>query len=422
MEAFQLMEEFKMKKDHEINEHNEIDENFRLFRYFRLFRNLSFLILVSVLFYSPTGNAREVQFKKTVLDREFRSEGVAVADINRDGQIDVIAGNLWYEAPNWKPHEIQPVKQFDPAKGYSNSFINFAADLNHDGWPDQIRVDMPGSHRVVWHEHPKGKSEHWVEHTLCRHACNESPAFASLFGKNPVLIFSFDDSQMAWYEPGKDPPAEFDVHPISEKFTKEKAKEGGVFRYSHGLGVGDINGDGHNDIIIRSGYWEAPANPRQANWKFIPASLGEDCAQMHVYDVNGDGRNDVISSSAHGIGGWWHEPQPDGKFVTRKIDESFSQSHALELADINGDGLKDIVTGKRFWAHGPSGDINPGDPAVVVWFELQRKGKEVRWIKHEIDNDSGVGTQFVVADINRDGLPDIVTSNKKGVYVFIQQK
>ena len=367
---------------------------------------------------------REVKFKKVVLDREFRSEGVAVADVNRDGKPDVIAGNLWYEAPAWTPREIQPVKQFDAAKAYSNSFVNFAADINRDGWPDQIRVDMPGTHRVVWHENPKGKNGHWPEHTLFRNACNESPAFATLAGagKNPVLIFSFDDSQMAWYEPGKDANAEFIAHPIGEKIAKEKARDHGVFRYSHGLGVGDISGDGRNDVIIRTGYWEAPVDPRQTSWRFVPADLGEDCAQMLVYDVNGDGLNDVISSSAHGIGVWWREQRRDGQFIAHTIDTSFSQSHSIELADINGDGLKDIVTGKRFWAHGPTGDVNPGDPAVVVWFELQRQGREVRWIKHEIDNDSGVGTQFAVADINRDRLPDIVTSNKKGVFVFIQQK
>jgi FG-GAP-like repeat len=367
---------------------------------------------------------REVRFKKIALDREFRSEGVAVADVNRDGKMDVIAGNLWYEAPAWTPHEIQPIKQFDAAKGYSNSFVNFTADINNDGWPDQIRIDLPGTHRVVWNENPKGKNQHWVEHILFRNACNESPAFATITGagKNPALVFSFDDAQMAWYEPGKDASAEFTAHPISEKFTKELSKDAGVFRYSHGMGVGDVNGDGRNDVIIRTGYWAAPADPRQSNWKFVTADLGDECAQMHVYDVNGDGRNDVISSSAHKIGVWWREQQDAGKFVAHSIDESFSQSHSLELADINGDGLKDIVTGKRFWAHGPTGDVNPGDPAVVVWFELQRKDREVRWIKHEIDNDSGVGTQFVVADINGDRLPDVATSNKKGVFVFLQNK
>jgi hypothetical protein len=392
---------------------------------------LAFCLLtfaVAQLFASSASKPRELSFKKTVLDREFRSEGVAVADVNRDGKPDVIAGNLWYEAPDWKPREIQPVKQFDAAKGYSNSFINFAADINGDGWPDQIRIDMPGTHRVVWHENPRGKNAHWPERVVFRNACNESPAFTTLSnaGKNPVLVFSFDDSQMAWYEPAKEHIAEFIAHPISEKIEKEKARDHGVFRYSHGLGVGDVNGDGRNDVLIRSGYWEAPPDPKLGPWKFVPADLGEDCAQMYVYDVNADGLPDVLSSSAHRIGVWWREQRKtsDGKteFVAHTIDDSFSQSHALQLVDLNGDGLKDLVTGKRFWAHGPAGDVNPGDPAALVWFELQRKGKEVKWIKHEIDNDSGVGTQFVVADVNNDKLPDIVTSNKKGVFLFIQLK
>ncbi len=400
--------------------------------------------------------AHEVKFQKFTLDKEFRSEGVAVGDINHDGKMDVMAGNFWYEAPDWKAHEIAPAQAFDAAKGYSNSFVNFAWDVNNDGWVDQILIDTPGIPAVLWRENPGEKGGVWAAHKIAANACNESPALGELMlspGLNdlgsgglygilqkvkkrdysratntkPALIFSVDDSQMNWFEPGTDVNGEFIKHPISIKSSAQTAKSDGVFRYSHGLGVGDINGDGRNDVVINTGYWEAPLDPRTAaSWKFVKMDLGEDCANMQIYDVNGDGLNDVITSSAHKVGIWWFEQYRDREgahFRKHEIDNSISQTHSLMLADINGDGLMDFVTGKRYWAHGPTGDINPDAPAVVVWFELQReKGGEVKWIKHEIDNDSGVGTQFTIADMNGDKLPDVITSNKKGVHVFLQVK
>jgi hypothetical protein len=361
----------------------------------------------------------EIAFKKIVLDARFRSEGVTVADVNRDGRLDVLAGNLWYEAPRWTPREIAPAQAFDPATTWSNSFQNFAADVDRDGWADQLVIGFPGA-PAVWRKNPGKKSDPWRERPVWGSACNESPAFADLLGSGkPVLVFAYDDSRMAWYEPRAARGAGFECHAISEPNAP------GTNKFSHGLGVGDLNGDGRADVLVTKGYWTAPKNRRAGRWAFVAADFGPDCAQMHVYDVNADGLMDVLSSSAHNIGLWWHEQRrgPGGaEFVRHEIDASFSQSHALALADINGDGLMDLVTGKRFWAHGPDGDVRPGDPPVLYWFELRRDAGAVTWTRHEIDDDSGVGTQVVVADINGDNLPDVVASNKKGVHVFEQQR
>jgi hypothetical protein len=188
------------------------------------------------------------------------------------------------------------------------------------------------------------------------------------------------------------------------------------------MGVGDVNGDKRADVITPQGFYKQPEDPKVGPWPFIKADLGPPCAQMYAYDVNGDGLNDIVSSSAHAVGVWWYEQKPGGAFIQRTIDDTFSQSHSLVMADINRDGVMDFVTGKRWWAHGPSGDINPNHPAVLVWFELKRNNGNPEFVRHQIDADSGVGTQFTVTDINRDGRPDIVTSNKKGVYYFEQYR
>ena len=364
---------------------------------------------------------RTVSFRRAVLDTEFRSEGVAVADVNRDGRLDVIAGDLWYAAPDWTPHEIAPPKKYDAAAGYSECFATFAADINGDGWPDQIRIGMPGG-PADWRENPGKKGGVWKRHQICASACNETPLFERLLGsgKPPVLVFPKDQTYMAWHEPDKDPGREFIAHIVSEP------KAPGAQQFSHGLGVGDVDGDGRQDILTTEGYYRAPSDPRSGPWTFVPARLGQPCANMVVYDVNRDGLPDVITSSAHGIGIWWFEQRRSvnggAEFVEHLIDDSVSQTHALSLADIDRDGTMDIVTGKRFWAHGPSGDIDPNAAALLCWYRLSREGGKVTWSRRIVDDDSGVGTQFQVADINKDGLLDIVTANKKGVFVFQQER
>lgn len=365
----------------------------------------------------PAAAQRPVKWKKFVLDTRFRAEGATVADVNRDGKPDVLAGNLWYEAPNWTPHEIRKAQEFNGATGYSNCFLTFAHDVDRDGAPDQIVVGFPGA-PANWYRNPGKGVGQWTEHPITGSACNESPIFADLDGDGqPELLTPYGERQMAYYKPGPTPREGF-----VQYFLGEPGKPG-CNRFSHGLGVGDVNGDGRADVLTTEGYYRAPASSDGA-WKFIPAKLGDACAQMYTYDIDGDGDMDVISSSAHAIGVWWYEQTKGGdapEFKRHVIDDTFSQSHALMMADINGDGKPDFVTGKRFWAHGPNGDVNPGDPAVLYWYEFRKDGGQVKWIRHEIDHDSGVGTQFTVADINNDGRPDLAISNKKGVFVFLQE-
>ncbi|HZT83431.1 MAG TPA: VCBS repeat-containing protein [Gemmataceae bacterium] len=379
-------------------------------------------------------DGEQITWKKTVIDRKFRSEGVAIADVNKDGKMDILLGEVWFEAPDWKMHEIRkPVRDYGNGLGsYSESFCCWADDLNGDGWPDLIVIRFPGA-PCYWYENPQGKAGHWKEHLLWDNACNETPQYVDLFGTGKrVLVMGVQPKgkgndnmgQMAWFRPGKDPTQPWEMHPISEPSSPGKVVPG-TFRFSHGLGVGDVNGDGRADVICTGGWWEQPAKDDGKPWKFHPANLGDACADMFCYDMDGDGKADILSSSAHKFGIWWYQ-QRGGKgsepaFLKHDLfRELLSETHALHCVDLNGDGLKDLVTGKRWWSHGRS---EPGSdwPAMIYWFEAKRsKDGLVRFRPHVVDTDSGVGTQFVVADFNGDGLPDIVTSNKKGTFLFEQ--
>jgi len=261
----------------------------------------------------------------------------------------------------------------------------------------------------------------WKKHLAVSVTNNESPIWADVDGDGqPELVFGYSPDQnpdsaqrrVALARPGKDPHAPWPVRTISAVGAP------GSMKYAHGLGVGDVNSDKRPDVLTQQGWYENPGPQTRTEWTFHPANFGEACAHMLVCDADGDGLADVITSSAHRYGIWWHQQTAAG-WRTRLIDRSCSQTHALVLADINGDGLPDFVTGKRWWAH-VHGDPGRDEPAMVLWFELRRIGGMPQWTRHEIDNDSGVGTQFEVSDVNGDGLLDVVVSNKKGVYYFQQ--
>lgn len=389
------------------------------------------------------------EFQKITLNREFWSEGADIGDFNKDGKMDVVSGPYWYEGPQFtNRHEIYPARKMSEVKWndnhrevirgfvgglgnvnqYSDNFFAFAGDFNMDGWDDVMVVGFPGQ-ETWWYQNPgKGSESPWERHLVLDVTDNESPNLINIVGDDRKELVCNSKGYFGYATPDeKDPYAPWTFHPISEK--------GGWQRFTHGLGVGDVNSDGRLDLLAREAWWEQPANAGDGPWKrhnfnFAPGGS----SHMFAYDVDGDGDNDVLTClAAHGWGLCFYENVgKDGNnitfkehiFVNKEASENrygvaFSQPHAMAMADMNGDGILDLITGKRFWAHGPTGDPNPNDPAVLYWFEIKRTDQGVDFVPHLIDGDSGVGTQVEVKDVDGNGLHDVIVGNKKGVFVHL---
>ena len=382
---------------------------------------------------ASVGAAQPATFRKLTLDTHFYAEGAAFADINHDGHNDVVAGPYWYEGPDFaRRHEIYAPVAIDPEK-YSQNFFAFTADFNGDGWVDVMVFGFPGKD-ASWYENPRSNPGPWIKHTVLEEVSNESPAFASLEAKGPRVIVCANGGRYGWAAPTDwsqaDKPWVF--HPIS-------APGGKIGPYTHGLGVGDINGDGRYDIMDYTGWWEQPVSlagdPVWVRHEFDQPSGRRGGAQMYATDLNGDGLPDLISGhDAHGYGlSWFEQRRAAGGAITwvehpilsPKAEEKiggvqFSQVHAIAVADMDGDGRADIVTGKRWWAHGDHGDPEPNAPAVLYVFHQTRLADgSIEFEPQLVDSESGVGTQLTVGDIDGDGHPDILVSNKRGTFVFI---
>lgn len=384
----------------------------------------------------------KVQFRKQRLYEHYLSEGASTGDIDGDGKTDIVAGAAWWQGPLFqKAFAYEPIKNFPITgpglSGYSSNFFTFPDELTGDVWDDIIKVSIPGRPAQL----ALNPGQHPQTFADCKtpgasadgppHICNESPQYLDIIGDARKELLAFSGNRIVLFAASKGEKPTWEALPISEKSGRFPV-------YIHGLGAGDIDGDGLQDILEKEGWWQQPTEwDRKSPWTFHAFAFGpkQGGAQMFAYDVDGDGYSDVVTAlNAHSYGFAWYEQTRQGDAISFKRHDvmtdkpegnpygvCFSQPHAMDCADIDGDGIKDVVTGKCYFAHNGR-DPGAKEPAVLYWFRTTRHPDgSAELIPYLIDSDSGVGRQITVTDVNADGKPDIVTSNKKGVFAFIQE-
>jgi hypothetical protein len=364
----------------------------------------------------------------------YYSWGADAADFNQDGYLDVVAGPLIYFGPDFtRTKEIFAAKAVGPSLEFTTTNVQFTYDFNGDGWPDVLTSPS----NAVLFINPGKESRRWESYNILPSMQSEITDFVDIDGDGrPELVYGAS-GYVRYAKPDySDPTQPWKEYNVSE--------EG--YAMAHGIGTGDINGDGRLDILNPLGWWEQPEvlDPSKT-WRYHPFAFGRygkrsggiGGSLMAVYDVNGNGLNDVVTSlNAHGFGLAWFEQvrTADGKidFVQHLISDdylfdnaggvTFSQPHGSTFADIDQDGVLDFIVGKRYFTHLDNYyDPDPYGPPVIYWYKTVRNPAApggAEFIPELIHNRSGAGSEITVVDLNKDGLTDIITSTNRGTFIY----
>lgn len=353
-----------------------------------------------------------LRFQKIMISDE-RYESAAVFDVNNDGIPDIVSGAYWYPGPNFdRKCKIGPVQAVGE---YFDDFSTIPMDVNGDGHMDFITGGWWGNN-LRWRENPKGDpTKPWAEHVIAQTGNVETTRAWDVDGDGQLEIVPNTPGASLKY---------------LKLITDAAGKGTGQFKQvtvwdkpqGHGLGFGDISGNGRGDFVLAKGWLEAPQDRENGKWIFHEDfDLGSASVPILVVDVNGDGVNDLIVGGAHAYGlSWWEQRRTGSKreWIKHPIDPFNSQYHDLIWADIDGDGQSELITGKRYRAH-CGHDPGEYDPVGLYYFKWTGEG----FVKQVIDygpsrQGKGCGIYFQVVDLDGTGRLDVVAPGKDGLYVF----
>jgi len=368
-------------------------------------------------------------FTKTCIDPTNKCEACAVFDVNNDGIPDIVCGMYWYQGPDFtQKHKICDITE---ERGYVWDFSNYPLDVSGDGYLDIITGFWWGE-GVYWRRNPNNPS---ATATLCTPGDFSSSPAATHEWETILLCPTSNIETIRYYDIDNDGQMEIFPNCPNEPVFFIKLEPGGYKKYvisetnaGHGIGVGDIDGDGLLEIITSKGIFHMPkGGPFAGLWEYSQEfDLGATSVPILVHDVDKDGLADIIYGAGHDYGLFWMQQKKsdDGSRAWERhvIDNAWSQYHDMQLVDIDGDGELELLTGKRYMAHNGN---DPGDSQHV--FICYYKFVDNGLYRHIIDygdpqcGASGVGIYFWTADVTGNGKLDIVAPGKEGLYLFTQE-